>query len=195
MDRVGTFASAIGLSLVLAGCASGAASPTPAPANLESPATETPAAQPPLEPSATAGPGYQDDYGYGTGGESTATAAPTTAAQATIDAGPTSLGTVVVDAAGFTLYFLASDSPTQSTCNGGCASNWPPVLASGPAVAGAGLDPTLIGTFDRGGGAMQVTYAGHPLYHFTGDHAPGDVAGQGRNGVWFVLAPDGTIIR
>jgi predicted lipoprotein with Yx(FWY)xxD motif len=26
---------------------------------------------------------------------------------------------------------------------------------------------------------MQVKYAGHPLYYFTGDQKPGDTTGQG----------------
>jgi len=34
-----------------------------------------------------------------------------------------------------------------------------------------------------------------PLYRFAGDHAPGDVNGQGSGGVWFAMAPDGTLIE
>ena len=34
-----------------------------------------------------------------------------------------------------------------------------------------------------------------PLYRFAGDQAPGDVNGQGSGGVWFAMAPDGTLIE
>ena len=33
---------------------------------------------------------------------------------------------------------------------------------------------------------------GLPLYHFSGDEAPGDTAGQGLNDMWFVLSPEGS---
>ena len=34
-----------------------------------------------------------------------------------------------------------------------------------------------------------------PLYRFAGDAAPGDVNGQGSGEVWFVAAPDGSLIQ
>jgi hypothetical protein len=33
------------------------------------------------------------------------------------------------------------------------------------------------------------------LYRFSGDAAAGDTNGQGQGGVWFVVAPDGTLIE
>jgi hypothetical protein len=39
-----------------------------------------------------------------------------------------------------------------------------------------------------------VAIAGHPLYFFAGDAAPGDVAGQGVNGVWFLVMADGQAV-
>jgi hypothetical protein len=34
-----------------------------------------------------------------------------------------------------------------------------------------------------------------PLYHFDQDTAPGDLNGQGVGGVWWLVAPDGTLIE
>ena len=177
--------------ILVMGCAAGGTSPTTAPES----ATETPVAG---EPSPTVAPtvaGYQDDYGYGTGSEASPTPPPVVAGTPTVDRALTSLGDVVVDADGLTLYILTSDTATQSTCEGGCASTWPPLLAIGEVVAGASLDSSLLGTIARDDGTTQVSYGGHPLYHYSGDHAPGDVKGQGRGGVWFALNPAGEIIR
>jgi predicted lipoprotein with Yx(FWY)xxD motif len=34
-----------------------------------------------------------------------------------------------------------------------------------------------------------------PLYYYIKDQAPGDTTGQGVGGVWYVLSPDGKIIK
>jgi len=177
-------------AILVTGCAGAPASPTPAP----EPATETlaPVDLPTVAPTAS---GYQDDYGYGTGTEATPTTPPVVLGAPTVDSALTSLGDVVVDVDGLTLYILTSDTASQSTCGGGCASTWPPLLAHGEVVPGASLASSLIGTIVRDDGTTQVSYGGHPLYHYSGDHAPGDVKGQGRGGVWFALDPAGEIIR
>ena len=44
---------------------------------------------------------------------------------------------------------------------------------------------------------MQITYRGHPLYYYVGDHTPGQTAGQGLNefgGYWYVLSAGGSAI-
>jgi len=51
-----------------------------------------------------------------------------------------------------------------------------------------------LGTTTRTDGKVEVTYAGHPLYYFQKDKAPGDITGQGVNGfgdLWWVLTPAG----
>lgn len=141
-----------------------------------------------------------------TGEPPTATLEPTLAASATQAAtaittatatpptvqlgGTDELGPFLVDAGGMTLYTFGNDTEGNSTCTGSCAATWPPLtVAPGTAlVAGGGVTGQLA-TITRDDGALQVTYNGHPLYHYRGDTAPGDTKGQGYAGLWFVAAP------
>jgi len=98
----------------------------------------------------------------------------------TIKTGSTALGTVLVTSDGLTLYVHAGDSSTHSTCTGGCASAWPPLLVkAGTKVKGGSGAGGKFATFKRSDGTTQVTYNGHPLYSWTGDYSPGDTTGQG----------------
>lgn len=108
------------------------------------------------------------------------------------------LGQILVDESGMTVYLFMADSGTASTCYTSCAAIWPPVLTTGTPQAGAGAQASLLGTTTRTDGKVEVTYAGHPLYYFVSDKAAGDVKGQGINGfggLWWVLAPSGTVIQ
>jgi predicted lipoprotein with Yx(FWY)xxD motif len=126
------------------------------------------------------------------------TAAPVPAATgAAVSAQPTSLGTILVDGRGRTVYVFANDTTSTSTCTGACAGNWPPVPAPSP------LPPSLpgvggaAGTTARSDSTSQLTVAGHPVYTFSGDSAPGQTNGQGINldgGVWTVVSPSGAPI-
>jgi predicted lipoprotein with Yx(FWY)xxD motif len=134
--------------------------------------------------------------GCGSGGSSTAQAAPKTASgqSATVGVANTGLGNVLVNSAGMTLYMFAKDTGSQSTCTGACAQNWPPLLANGKPTAGTGAAASMLGTTTRSDGGKQVTYNGHPLYLFAGDNAPGDTNGQGLTafgGSWFALSAAG----
>ena len=131
--------------------------------------------------------GTAADDGTATGqaaGESAAT---------TVATADTELGEILVDGDGRTLYLFDSDPDGGTACTGGCAETWPPL--AGPAVAEGGAATAQLGTIDRPDGSTQVTYAGHPLYHYAPDAAPGDVTGQGVGGVWWVVAPDGTAVQ
>lgn len=106
-------------------------------------------------------------------------------------------GQILVDDKGMTLYLFVKDSGTASTCYGQCATYWPPVLTDGKPQAGSGVDASKLGTTTRTDGKVEVTYAGHPLYYFIQDKAPGDTTGQGVNGfgdLWWVLNPSGAAI-
>lgn len=105
------------------------------------------------------------------------------------------LGEIVVDGEGMTVYYFTPDEPGSgtSTCEDECLTNWPPVHAQDedPQVDGVTAE---VGTITGNDGELQVTLDGRPVYLFVGDEAPGDVAGQGVNDVWWVVAPDGAEI-
>lgn len=105
-------------------------------------------------------------------------------------------GKYLVDGTGKTVYMLARDSSTTSTCHEGCATEWPPLIARGqPKVMDPSLDDSAVGVIQRKDGSQQVTYGGHPLYHYTQDTAAGQLNGAGKHdeyGDWSLLTPEGT---
>jgi len=112
---------------------------------------------------------------------------------AAVSEAETDLGPVLVDADGLTLYGLTDDTDGVPTCDGTCADAWPP-LTIDAAELPAGLDPNLFSVVERPDGTSQLKAGEWPLYRFAGDAAPGDVNGQGSGGVWFAVAPDGSLI-
>lgn len=107
------------------------------------------------------------------------------------------MGTFLTDAAGKSLYMFASDTATKSTCSGACLSYWPPLTASGAVRASGSVTTSKLKTITRSDGTKQVTYAGHPLYYYRGDTAPGDTNGQGSSNFgakWWLLTPSGAPI-
>jgi predicted lipoprotein with Yx(FWY)xxD motif len=104
------------------------------------------------------------------------------------------IGTFVTDGAGRTLYRFDNDQakPPKATCNGDCATAWPPLLIKSPGkIFPTGIDPKTIGYVERADGHCQVTINGWPVYYFIADNKPGDINGQGLNGTWFAITPDG----
>ena len=97
--------------------------------------------------------------------------------------------TVLTNVQGMTLYYFTPDTATTTACTGGCASNWPPLLASGSQVAASTQLSGALATLNDANGD-QVTYNGHPLYTYKADSAPGQANGQGVGGKWFVATPD-----
>jgi predicted lipoprotein with Yx(FWY)xxD motif len=112
----------------------------------------------------------------------------------TIDTRHTALGSIITDGNGFSVYLFEKDMGTSSTCYGSCTTQWVPVTTVGtPRVTGR-AQASLLGTSTRRGGSIQVTYAGHPLYRYIGDHKPGDVTGEGLQtfgGGWDLISPSG----
>jgi predicted lipoprotein with Yx(FWY)xxD motif len=99
------------------------------------------------------------------------------------------LGPFLIDADGRTVYLFTEDTTAgQSTCEGDCASNWPPVPATEMMLLPPGISGTL-GSFDRADGSKQLTYNDIPLYYYHDDDEAGDTYGQGKGGVWFVVSP------
>ena len=113
---------------------------------------------------------------------------------ATVSTARTGLGQVVVDGGGRTLYLFEKDKRGHSACSGTCATYWPPLLTTAKPLAAGGAKRSLLGTIRRADGTMQVTFAGHPLYLFFGDHKRGQTNGEGLHDFgagWYVLAPSG----
>jgi len=106
----------------------------------------------------------------------------------------TELGEILTDGDGRTLYQFTVDEPGVSNCRGDCVVAWPPLLSDGVPQAAGAIDPMLLGTIERDDGSTQVTYDSWPLYVSVADEVPGDLNGLGVNDVWFVVAPDGTMI-
>ncbi|OLB74777.1 MAG: hypothetical protein AUI14_22695 [Actinobacteria bacterium 13_2_20CM_2_71_6] len=103
------------------------------------------------------------------------------------------LGTVVTDTNGMTLYRFDLDvaKPPTTNCDGDCARAWPPLLATSDTVEVSGVDKALVGTVTRKDGTRQLTVNSWPVYRFAKDKAPGDANGQGVNGTWFAVTPQG----
>lgn len=130
--------------------------------------------------------------GYGYGGGSSGSSS---AQAVTLKAVSSPLGTILVDQEGKTLYLFEADSKDKSNCSGGCLNLWPPIMAKGTATAGSGVTAGMIGTAT---GSSQVTYAGHPLYWFSGDTKAGDTNGEGLDdfgGEWYAISPAGTAVK
>jgi predicted lipoprotein with Yx(FWY)xxD motif len=166
--------AALAAVVLAAGCGSGYNSQAAAPAT--SPAT-----------AASSGSGA-----YG------APSAPPAAAEAKISTANGDLGTYLVGSDGRTLYLFEKDTGTASTCSGACADAWPPLTTSGTPTAGGAAKASLLGTTKRADGRMEVTYAGHPLYYFAGDMAPGDTNGEGVDhfgAEWYMVSPSGTTVE
>jgi predicted lipoprotein with Yx(FWY)xxD motif len=115
-----------------------------------------------------------------------------------VSAQATSLGSVLVDGRGRTVYEFANDTGSKSTCVDACAAVWlavpapATVPASEPGVTGK------LGSTTRPDGSRQLTVAGHPVYTFTGDSAPGQTNGQNvvlNGGLWTVVSPAGAPLR
>jgi predicted lipoprotein with Yx(FWY)xxD motif len=116
------------------------------------------------------------------------------ASSATIQASHGKLGTYVVDAKSMTLYEFEKDKGKKSACSGACAKVWSPLIVKGKPTAGKGLKASLLSTITRTGGAKQVTYGGHPLYHYDDDKKAGQTKGQGSSAFgakWYVVGTGG----
>jgi predicted lipoprotein with Yx(FWY)xxD motif len=93
---------------------------------------------------------------------------------------------VLIGPTGMTLYTFDRDAAGsgKSTCNGPCATNWPPLMAADTAKP--------IGAYTivvRDDGKKQWAYKGWPLYYWVKDTKAGDKTGDGVNNVWKVARP------
>lgn len=118
-------------------------------------------------------------------------------------------GAYLADNRGRAVYMLQGDTD-GSKCTAACLEAWPPLRAPAgtPGATGAagsaGMTGTtgaegnlrmdLVGTVQRGDGTSQVTYNGHPLYHYAKDTGAGTTTGQGVDdqwGEWYLVTAEG----
>jgi predicted lipoprotein with Yx(FWY)xxD motif len=144
----------------------------------------------PTTPTTTAAPPSQSSQ---TSTVPTTTSAPGPAMTLKTESG--SYGVWLTDRTGRTLYVHTSDQGATSRCYGACATVFPPLLTTGPVTASGAAVARDLGTTTRTDGTTQVTYAGHPLYYFARETGPDQVRGLGAQGIFFLLAPTGSIIK
>jgi predicted lipoprotein with Yx(FWY)xxD motif len=118
---------------------------------------------------------------------------PAAAAHAALTLGFSEYGRAIYDAQHRALYLFSADHTSASTCYGACAAAWPPMLTKGAPSIAAGLKAGLLGTTRRNDGSLQVTYAGHPLYYYSGDTGAKIMCQHVKlhGGFWYVVKPNG----
>lgn len=82
------------------------------------------------------------------------------------------------------LYIYDRDQAGVSTCYDQCAEIWPPALLEPGTELGESY--SLI---PRNDGTLQAAFRGRPLYLYSQDQKPGDLKGDGVNGVWHLARP------
>jgi predicted lipoprotein with Yx(FWY)xxD motif len=87
---------------------------------------------------------------------------------------------------GMTLYTFDKDTAGsgKSVCNGPCANNWPPLMATDADQASGDYS-----VLTRDDGKKQWALKGKPLYYWVKESKPGDKTGDGFNKVWQVAKP------
>ncbi|HEY5045782.1 MAG TPA: hypothetical protein VII53_07985 [Solirubrobacteraceae bacterium] len=119
---------------------------------------------------------------------------------AVVKLGKTELGSILVSSSGRTLYEFSRDRPKQSSCAtiSGCPETWPALKTSGKPTASSGVKASLLSSINLPGGGKQVTYAGHPLYLYSGDSGPRETSYVGEKqfgGTWDALNASGHAVK
>lgn len=139
-------------------------------------------------------------YGASSSSPVSSTAPAAAASSATVRLASTSMGKILVNSRGFTAYLFTADRPNSDQCMkvSGCTSIWPPLTVKGQAKAGSGVNKSLLSTIKLSNGLQQVTYAGHPLYTYTGDGSPASTDYIGATtfgGTWLGVSATGKAVH
>ncbi|HXC45623.1 MAG TPA: hypothetical protein VNU24_03390 [Solirubrobacteraceae bacterium] len=115
---------------------------------------------------------------------------------ATVQLRHTSLGSILVNSSGHTLYEFTRDRAGRNSCAAvrGCSEIWPSLKASGRPTAGSGVKASLLSSTS----GKQVTYAGHPLYTYSGSYGAGETAYVGAKqfgGTWYAVSASGGAVK
>jgi predicted lipoprotein with Yx(FWY)xxD motif len=98
--------------------------------------------------------------------------------------------TILSDYRGHTLYYFTEDTQAEVKCTGACAQAWPPYVYKGEGtIKHTTTISGKLGYVKKEYG-QHVTYNGHYLYTFSGDIAPGEYKGEGKEGKWYVAGND-----
>jgi len=114
---------------------------------------------------------------------------------ATVQLRHTRLGSILVNGSGHTLYEFTRDHSSRSSCMSirGCSEVWPSLKVSGRPTAGTGVKSSLLSSHNG-----QVTYAGHPLYTYSGDSGAGETSYVGEKefgGTWYAVNASGGAVK
>ena len=96
-------------------------------------------------------------------------------------------GSILVDNEGNTLYTLVSNG-APIACSGSCPHVWPPLLV--PAGDNNLTGASGVTGLGKSSSGTVVEYQGYPLFHYSGDTAPGQANGNGISsygGTWYVI--------
>jgi predicted lipoprotein with Yx(FWY)xxD motif len=119
---------------------------------------------------------------------------------AVVKLGRTGLGNILVSSSGRTLYEFSRDHTKMNSCAAisGCSETWSPLKTSGRPTASSGVKASLLSSISLPGGGKQVTYAGHPLYLYSGDSGPREtfyVGAKQFGGTWDALNASGHAVK
>jgi predicted lipoprotein with Yx(FWY)xxD motif len=143
----------------------------------------------------TAGPSAPSATGTSTVSPTRTPGLAADAAAVTIKISESRYGGILTDQGGRTLYGFLPDKNGASACRADCVATWPPLTSRSPVTAASGAASALLGKTVRTEGTVQATYGDWPLYYYAGDTQPGDVDGQGVNGIWFVIGANGKLVK
>jgi predicted lipoprotein with Yx(FWY)xxD motif len=112
----------------------------------------------------------------------------------------TNLGSILVSSSGRTLYEFTKDHANKDSCAAisGCPETWPALRTSAKPKASTGVKASLLSSINLPGGGKQVTYAGHPLYQYSGDSGPGETSYVGETqfgGKWYAINASGHTVK
>jgi predicted lipoprotein with Yx(FWY)xxD motif len=82
------------------------------------------------------------------------------------------------------LYTYSEDEIGKSNCYNECAKDWHPATLDAETKLGESY--SLI---NRADGTIQAAFRGMPLYLYSKDRKPGDIYGDGVDGVWHLARP------
>lgn len=89
---------------------------------------------------------------------------------------------MLIDVGGCVLYIFDKDEVGKSNCNGQCVVNWLFFVVV--------VDSKVVGDYSVvmcDDGVKQWVFKGKLFYYFVGDVKLGDVNGEGKFGVWYIV--------